>query len=652
MTAQPPAGQADDADDVAEAEAAVSNLLGWVRANGVDTSRVAVFVEPSGERGLVAARPVPASGGEPLLAVPLRLAIAHYAASAPAAASPPGSPPSPDSPYCYYPGAPWSVRLASRLLREAGAGPRSPWSAYVRALPPRAPAAASAWGWDAGRRLRDARAEGALHAAAWLADDAFERLLPHAADAWGPELAARAAGDDDPTAFLRERWGWALACVHSRTFLVGTRDGAGARAMLPLLDLCNHAGDEARPLGGNAGGDGRRCQLSFGRAAVMAEAAGGGRARDNVRWDAERRARPGGGGGGEEWVLALTALRPLAAGEELLLSYGERPNDDFLCHYGFVPPLNPHDDVALFSAPTASAAGARAALEQAAEWHWAARGGGAAAAGGGGVEGEAEAAARYGAAVDKALAAEGEQVGGAAREPGVGRAAEGGAAAGQQQQAAYALRVAAGSRVSPGLVALFAELEGGDARRAELLVARRCWQLLRERDCRLLADLAALALDEIGRRRRGRQARGARGEEVEGVEEEEEDEEEEDEEEEDDEEEEEGPFATWFLPHYYRSLVLDKGFCSPDGDWSRTARAEQGAAAPSDDGLGGGDNPPAALARRLLLGGGAAAAGGDDLVPPLGDEERMALTFRAYKGMILVDCLVDSGAVLADLIVD
>ena len=28
---------------------------------------------------------------------------------------------------------------------------------------------------------------------------------------------------------------------------------------------------------------------------------------------------------------------------------GERSNDDFLLHYGFVPPRNPHDDVAMFT---------------------------------------------------------------------------------------------------------------------------------------------------------------------------------------------------------------------------------------------------------------------------------------------------------------
>jgi hypothetical protein len=31
------------------------------------------------------------------------------------------------------------------------------------------------------------------------------------------------------------------------------------------------------------------------------------------------------------------------------MSYGERENDDFLVHYGFVPDGNPHDSVVLFA---------------------------------------------------------------------------------------------------------------------------------------------------------------------------------------------------------------------------------------------------------------------------------------------------------------
>lgn len=48
------------------------------------------------------------------------------------------------------------------------------------------------------------------------------------------------------------------------------------------------------------------------------------------------------------WDLEVTATSNIRKEEEILLSYGERDNDDFLTHYGFVPPRNPHDDVVLF----------------------------------------------------------------------------------------------------------------------------------------------------------------------------------------------------------------------------------------------------------------------------------------------------------------
>lgn len=48
------------------------------------------------------------------------------------------------------------------------------------------------------------------------------------------------------------------------------------------------------------------------------------------------------------WDLEVTATRDIQQDEEILLSYGERDNDDFFTHYGFVPLRNPHDDVVLF----------------------------------------------------------------------------------------------------------------------------------------------------------------------------------------------------------------------------------------------------------------------------------------------------------------
>ena len=57
-------------------------------------------------------------------------------------------------------------------------------------------------------------------------------------------------------------------------------------------------------------------------------------------------------------MMRLSAIRGIAEGEELLLSYGERSNDHFFLYYGFVPAKNPHDEVVLFGN-----------LEEALEWH-------------------------------------------------------------------------------------------------------------------------------------------------------------------------------------------------------------------------------------------------------------------------------------------
>jgi hypothetical protein len=57
--------------------------------------------------------------------------------------------------------------------------------------------------------------------------------------------------------------------------------------------------------------------------------------------------------------MLLSTTRAVQEGEALQLSYGERGNDDFFCHYGFVPRANPHDAAVLF-----------AGLQQALEWHY------------------------------------------------------------------------------------------------------------------------------------------------------------------------------------------------------------------------------------------------------------------------------------------
>ena len=57
--------------------------------------------------------------------------------------------------------------------------------------------------------------------------------------------------------------------------------------------------------------------------------------------------------------MHLVARQDIPQGQELLLSYGDRNNDDFFLHYGFVPLRNPHDDTVLFQD-----------LPEALDWHY------------------------------------------------------------------------------------------------------------------------------------------------------------------------------------------------------------------------------------------------------------------------------------------
>jgi hypothetical protein len=46
--------------------------------------------------------------------------------------------------------------------------------------------------------------------------------------------------------------------------------------------------------------------------------------------------------------MQVVATCDIKEGDELCFSYGERSNDDFFVHYGFVPLRNPRDEVILF----------------------------------------------------------------------------------------------------------------------------------------------------------------------------------------------------------------------------------------------------------------------------------------------------------------
>ncbi|KAL6785315.1 hypothetical protein ACKKBG_A03330 [Auxenochlorella protothecoides x Auxenochlorella symbiontica] len=271
---------------------ALGTFLSWALQNGVSgigskESKVALFEgQDVDSRGLVAVKDVKA--GEILLRVPARLAITD--------ADKDGPPPP-------YPGAPWSLTLASRLLslREGAAG--SAWEPYLEVLPRNAPSPWLDVTWEALQIVQYPPARAELDRLGWIVHEGI--------------AAARAQGASWSTADFH----WALGLVHSRTFgSAGKRGGVGVRMLVPLVDMINHAGDETPE------------SWSPGAEPVS---------RDNARWDMVPQL-------GGRWTVAVSATQDIAAGSELLLSYGERNNDDFLLHYGFVPPMNPHDDVVLF----------------------------------------------------------------------------------------------------------------------------------------------------------------------------------------------------------------------------------------------------------------------------------------------------------------
>lgn len=169
-------------------------------------------------------------------------------------------------------------------------GTACPWHPYLQALPTRVPSPLTSFSWE------DIQA---------IAYDPLRRQLDHAG--W---LAASAAGVLTPDATGgadREQLEWALSVLHSRTFANGGRSGGpgGAgivRMLCPLVDMLNHAGDVATAGPGSPD------------PGVVAA--------DNVRWDVVGRV-------GGDFYMVVTTTQVVEEGQELLLSYGERSNDEF-----------------------------------------------------------------------------------------------------------------------------------------------------------------------------------------------------------------------------------------------------------------------------------------------------------------------------------
>ncbi|KAL3147314.1 hypothetical protein ABBQ32_002799 [Trebouxia sp. C0010 RCD-2024] len=373
-----------------------------------ENCKLGVYNAEKGERGILSLQDIEA--GTTVLHLPLRLAITDHTQDQ-------------ESNDLVYEDVPWSLRLACKLLREKAKGSASPWHPYLQVLPQHVPSPLVSFTWEDMQAIQVPDMIQQLHHASWLLSDAFPRLSP------------QATGNAS-----REDLEWAVSIVHSRTFGTPAKEGGTAvHMLLPLVDFLNHSGDE--------------CECFPGDPAVPTA---------NVRWHlvAPPTENPSQG-----FKMHLVAREDIPQGQELLLSYGDRNNDDFFLHYGFVPLRNPHDDTVLFQD-----------VIEALDWHYDQFP----------PEGLSEEAARQ-------LYQEATEAGLAQEQP---PAPEDHSTAVMQEQE-QKLRVYPGALVDGRLIAAYQHLaksQGQEAQSAVAAVAARCRQLLAAMTP-LPDDLKALAAD-------------------------------------------------------------------------------------------------------------------------------------------------------------
>jgi hypothetical protein len=281
---------------VGESKVNLERFANWLVANGVQgvgtpESKIALYLEASDERGVAAVQGI--SKGEQLARVPLHLAITDQPSDSEEPAD--GG----ERSSCGDENA-WSVRLATKLVSMLQQGEECPWKPYLDVLPAHVPTPLVSFEWEDVKSIAYSPGRLAFDKALWLLS----------------------TGSSSTKSIDNESFEWAVSVVHSRTFGLPcvTGKGVGIRMLVPLIDMLNHGEDQLAGPPGQAG--------------IVPT--------DNVRWDVVRRFN-------NESFMVLSATRDIAQGEELLLSYGERNNDDFFLHYGFIPPRNPHDDVTLFT---------------------------------------------------------------------------------------------------------------------------------------------------------------------------------------------------------------------------------------------------------------------------------------------------------------
>ena len=174
--------------------------------------------------------------------------------------------------------------VAAYVLTEMAKGEDSEWWPYLQSLPTSTSHIASAWS--------DEELE-------WLqGTSALETAREH-------QQEARKTYDQLRTlpsfTFTYESYAHARRLVCSRWFGYKTEDGSGSSALVPLLDLINHAEDE------------------------------------NVLWEYDTSL--------QAFKLSTTTTATVSAHQPLHTSYGLKSNSELLASYGFVLEDNKWDDV-------------------------------------------------------------------------------------------------------------------------------------------------------------------------------------------------------------------------------------------------------------------------------------------------------------------
>lgn len=230
------------------ADATAASLLPWLRAcGGLVHPAIRVGVTAAGRRGLVATQAIEATAA-PLIAVPAPLVLDAAAAGSALAAHHAGRPSLGPALAALDPAAPLALLLAYEMNPDVVATP-SPWGLYAQSLSPAAPA-----GWavpppDLPAALDAARVPAAerrvwtdaIAASRTRAAD-LARAIVTAAGEKGLEAGAPTPPPPPPPSLVE----WGLAHVVSRAFR-SPAGGGGGPALLPVIDLANHAPGAADP---------------------------------------------------------------------------------------------------------------------------------------------------------------------------------------------------------------------------------------------------------------------------------------------------------------------------------------------------------------------------------------------------------------------